>query len=363
MMRSLFPAHRRRNHENNDFEPITELWVDERQSLFEAISTGGWHWIYPMKDFLYMRDLIIDCYRKIEVNCQSHALDEMSTGFNELDSMIGGLSWGELVIIGGHARMGKTTLALDIARHAATDTDRNGRIAILSLNKSEADIPMRLLAAEARVELNRILSGRLLSAQRWRRLASASGRLAESDIVLGCFPNMSLQELREKLISFQEKNSSLDLVIIDDLQSMNDWHVAIDHKRKLYELMEGLHSMAEDLDVALIIVSELSRAQDERPDKRPKLTDFPEYGPIELLRFDNMEADVVPFEGFPMEEFASNILLLYREEVFHPRHKGQVKTELTVAQSIADEIGTITLWFHPDFISFSGNTCIDSVIR
>lgn len=297
------------------------------------------------------------------MNYQSHALDEMPTGFNELDGMIGGLSWGELVVIGGHARMGKTTLALDIARHVAADADRRGHIAILSLNKFETDIPMRLLAAEARVELNRVLSGHLLSAQCWRRLASASGRLAESDIALGYFPNMSLQALREKLLSFQGNHSSLDLVIIDDLQSMGDWHAAIDHKRKLYELMEGLHNMAEDLDVALIIVSELGRAQDERPDKRPKLTDFPEYGPIELLRFDNMEADVVPFEGFPMKEFASKVLLLYREEVFHPTHENHGKTELTVARSIADEIGTITLWFHPDFISFSGNTCIDNAIK
>jgi len=68
-----------------------------------------------MKDFLNMRDLMIDCYRRIEVNAQSHAQNEMSTGFSDLDSMIGGLNWGELVVIGGHAGMGKTTLALDIA--------------------------------------------------------------------------------------------------------------------------------------------------------------------------------------------------------------------------------------------------------
>jgi len=236
------------------------------------------------------------------------------------------------------------------------DADRRGCIAILSLTESEADIPMRLLAAEARVELNRIRCGHMLSAQRWRRLAGASKRLAEADIVFGHFPNMSLQALREKLISFQEHHSSFGMVIIDDLQAMHDWHAVIDHKRKLYALMEGLHNMAVDLDVALIIISELGMAQDEWRDRRPNLSDFPEYGPVELLRFDNMEADVVPFEGFPMEEFASKVLLLHREEVFHPTPENRGKTELTVARNTADETGTIPLWLHPDFISFSGST-------
>jgi len=301
--------------------------------------------------FQFMKNLMIDCYSRIEANYQQNPLDGMSTGFDKLDKMIGGLNWGEMAVIGGYAGMGKTALALDIARHVAIHAEKKSRVAILSMDKSEADISMRMLATEARIEQSRIISG-LLSAQCWKRLADAAGRLAGADIFIGRFLSASFEVLRKKLLNLQEACGPFDLVIVDHLQALSDWHEGMNNKRKLYELMEGLHNMAEEMDVALIAISELSGTADDCSDKRPRLMDFPEYGPIDLLKFDNSEADVVPSEGFPLKEFANKVLLLYRDDMDDTVYKHKAKIELLLAQNTYGESGAIPLWLHAEFASF-----------
>jgi len=291
---------------------------------------------------------MLECYAGIEKGCQGDKPGGIPTGFPELDRLIGSLNWGELIMIGGRANMGKTALALDIARHAAVHAKDKASVAIFSLEDVELLIAQRLLAAESRVELHRVLSGKQLSPKRWRRLAEASCLLAESDIAIDHTPGISLQMLRKRCLRLKEQHCPLDMVIIDQLQAMRDWQDAMCNKRKLYEMMKGLHDLAKDLDVALIVVSELTGTA-MRP---PRLEDFTEYGPIELLEFDNVEADVVPAEGFPIEEFASKVLLLHRKETGYPSDDNRGGSELIVAQNIYGETGTIALRFRPDLASF-----------
>ncbi len=291
---------------------------------------------------------MLECYAGIEKGCQGDKPDGIPTGFPELDRMIEGLNWGELVVVGGRANMGKTALVLDIARHAALHARDTASVAIFSLKETEQFIAQRLLAAESRMEIDRVLNGKQLSAKRWRRLAVAAGLLAESDIAIDHTPGISLQVLRKRCLRLKEQHCPLDMVIIDQLQATRDWHDAMCNKRKLYEMMKRLHDLAKDLDVALIVVSELSKVKDERPE----LTDFPEYGPIELLRFDNMEADVVPVEGFPLKEFASKVLLLHRKGTNDPTDENRGKAELIVAQNACGDAGSVALHFHPEFASF-----------
>jgi replicative DNA helicase len=246
------------------------------------------------------------------------------TGYVDLDKMTSGLQPGELVVIAGRPSMGKTALALNIAEHVAVD---NGLpVAIFSMEMSSTQLAMRLLGSIARVDQHKMRTGRL-SDKEWGDLSDAMGKLHETPIYIDEAGALTALEVRARARRLKRQYSKLGLIVIDYIQLMSASSQGENRATEISEISRSLKGMAKELDVPVIALSQLNRAVDQRPDRRPVMSDLRESGAIE------QDADVIMF--------------IYREVVYKPDlpEDQRAIAEVIVGKQRNGPIGTVKLTF------------------
>ena len=287
--------------------------------------------------FSRMLDLMQTSYKELEERYASKKLvTGITTGFDDLDKMTSGMQRGDLIIVAGRPSMGKTAFSMNLAQNASmrADDKNSGVVAVFSLEMSSQQLAMRMLACEARVDMQHLRTGRF-SSDDWRKLAAASGSLAESNIFIDDTPAISVMELRSKCRRLKREQKGLDLVLIDYIQLMSGRTDSENRAQEVSEISRALKGLAKELDVSVIALSQLNRSLEQRADKRPIMSDLRESGAIE------QDADVIMF--------------IYRDEVYHKKPENEGLAEIIVAKQRNGPIGDVKLTFIHRYTRFENN--------
>ncbi|WP_347239205.1 replicative DNA helicase [Mariprofundus sp. KV] len=282
--------------------------------------------------FAKMSDLMLQSYKELEDRFASkEVVTGITTGFEELDEMTSGLQRGELIIIAGQPGMGRSSLLMNLAANAALRAkgDDSGVVASFSLDNSSQEIAMRMLAREARVDMQSLKTGRF-TPDDWRALAAASGSLAESKIHIGDNTAISVMEIRSKCRRLKRENRGLDLILIDDLQLMIAQEGSAEDEQEISRIMKSLKKLAKELNVPVIVLSRFNYDLD-RPtplDCRRVMSKIKEHSAVER------NADVLMFVCSDNEG----------EE--------QAKAEVVIAKQRNGPVGRVTLNFARKYLRF-----------
>jgi replicative DNA helicase len=254
----------------------------------------------------------------------------VSTGFSRLDNLTSGFQGSDLIILAARPSMGKTALALNIARNAAIDA--NTPVAVFSIEMSKEQLSMRLLCAEARIDSSRLRSG-FFSREDWVSLTNAAEVLSDADIYIDDSPDLTAMSIRAKARRLK-MDKNLGLVIIDYIQLMKGRSSAERRDLEISEISRGLKALAKELDIPVLALSQLNRKLEERHDKRPQLSDLRESGALE------QDADVVAF--------------IYRDEVYNKDENNPNKgiAELLLKKQRNGPTGEIKLAFISTYTRF-----------
>ena len=199
------------------------------------------------------------------------------TGFADLDNLTNGLHPGQMIIVAARPGIGKSTLALDIARHAAVKHHKTA--VIFSLEMSKTEITMRLLSAEAGIRLSQMRSGSM-SEQDWQKIVRRMTEISDAPLFIDDSPNMTMMEIRAKARRLKQRND-LKLIVVDYLQLMTSGKRVESRQQEVSEFSRQMKLLAKELEVPVIAISQLNRGPEQRTDKRPMLSDLRESGSLE----------------------------------------------------------------------------------
>ena len=253
----------------------------------------------------------------------------LTTGFQQLDSITAGLHPSDLVIVAARPAMGKTAFALNIAQNAAVKGD--AKVMIFSLEMSKEQLGQRLLAMEARVDMENIKKGNL-NREDWDRILQAADVLAGAEIYIDDTPDVGVFEIKNKCRRMKAEKG-LDLVVIDYLQLMHGEGKADSRQQEISNLSRYLKLLAREMDCPVIVLSQLSRAPEQRPNHRPILSDLRESGSIE------QDADIVIF--------------LYRDDYYNEDSDKPGVCEVNLAKHRSGPTGTIDLTWVARYTKFA----------
>jgi replicative DNA helicase len=276
--------------------------VDQAQAEVYAVTERR-----TSEDYVQLSTILPQALDEIEAISKGGGAEGVMSGFRDLDLLTHGFHAGNMIVLAARPAMGKSTLGLDIARHAAIH--ENKCAVIFSLEMSKSEITMRMLSAEARVGLNSIRSGQL-SDDDWAKLARRMGEISDAPLFIDDSPNLSMMEIRAKARRLKQRHD-LKLIVIDYLQLMTSGKRVENRQQEVSEFSRQLKLMAKELDIPVIAISQLNRGPEQRTDKRPQLSDLRESGSIE------QDADVV--------------ILLHREDMYDQQSR-QGEADLHVAK-------------------------------
>jgi len=227
------------------------------------------------EDFLALSEIMPGALDEIEaIGSRGGVMTGVPTGFGDLDSLTNGFHAGQMIVIAARPAIGKSTLALDLARAASL---KHGLATVMfSLEMSRNEITMRLLSAEARVPLHAMRTGQM-GEDDWTRLARRMSEVVDAPLFIDDSPNMSLMEIRAKCRRLKQRHS-LRMVIVDYLQLMSSSRRVENRQQEVSEMSRSLKLLAKELDVPVIAISQLNRGPEQRNDKRPLLSDLRESG-------------------------------------------------------------------------------------
>jgi len=251
------------------------------------------------------------------------------TGFAELDDLTAGLQPSDLIVIAGRPSMGKTSLVLGIAQHAAVNHKKV--VGIFSLEMSKAQLVLRMLSSEAHVDSHLLRIGKLQKTD-WVQLSEAASRLEHAKIFIDDMGSLTVQQMRGKARRLKAEHG-LDLLIVDYLQLVQGRSDAESRQQEISDISRSLKALAKELNVPVVALSQLSRAVESRNDKRPVLADLRESGAIE------QDADVVMF--------------IYRDEVYNPDTNDKGIAEILVRKHRNGPTGDRQLVFLEKYASFA----------
>lgn len=250
------------------------------------------------------------------------------TGFYELDEMTHGLHGGQLVIVAARPGIGKSTLALDIARNASVH--HNMPSLFFSLEMSRAEIALRLLSAEGDIRLNNMRGG-TVGPDEWKKLASIRGKLNDSPLFIDDSPNLTLVEIRAKCRRLAS-SLGLKLIVIDYIQLLTSGKKVESRQQEVSEFSRSLKLLAKELNIPVIAISQLNRNSEQSKDKKPEISHLRESGSLE------QDADVV--------------ILLHREDMGIKDHPRAGEADIILAKQRSGPTGTIEVLFQGAFSRF-----------
>ena len=298
-------------------------------SIFEVTEKKARQAFYPLSKLI---DGNIDFLEEKQKN--KSLVTGVPTGFTQLDHLTSGLQNSDLIILAGRPSMGKTALALNIARNAAVDG--GVPVAIFSLEMSKEQLSLRMLCAEASIDSSRLRSG-FFSMEDWERVTDAAGVLSAAPIFIDDSASLSAMDVRAKARRLKmEKN--IGLIIIDYLQLMQGRAGAERRDLEISEISRGMKALAKEISLPVIALSQLNRMLEQRTDKRPRLSDLRESGALE------QDADVVAF--------------IYRDEVYNKEETNPRKgiAEVILAKQRNGPTGDALLTFLAAYTRFENMT-------
>ena len=251
------------------------------------------------------------------------------TGFADLDRMTSGFQPGDLVVVAGRPSMGKTALALNIGESVALNTGMP--VAVFSMEMGASQLAMRLIGSVGRLDQHKLRTGRL-QPDDWDKLSSALGRLNEAPILIDETPALNAIEVRSRARRLMKQYGKLGLVIVDYLQLMQASTQGENRATEISEISRAMKSLAKELQVPVVALSQLNRSLEQRPNKRPVMSDLRESGAIE------QDADV--------------ILFIYRDEVYNAETQDKGVAEIIISKQRNGPIGTVFLTFLGEFTRF-----------
>ena len=313
--------------------PVDEVLDHAEQIVFRVSESRN------REGFVWIKEVLWPTFEHIEKLQESQGgISGIATGFADLDRMTTGLQAGDLVIVAGRPSMGKTSWALNVAQNAAIE--HGVPVAIFSLEMSKEQLVQRFLCAEGRVDAQKLRRGKL-AADEYQRLARAAAHLNSAPIWIDDSATGNVLEMKAKSRRLKA-DAELGLIVVDYIQLMSGSTRTDSRVQEVSEISRGLKALARELEVPVIALSQLSRAPEQRPDRRPQLSDLRESGAIE------QDADLVMF--------------LYRPEYYYgPTDKDgkslEGGAELIVAKQRNGPTGKLDLYFHKAYTRF------DSVAR
>ncbi len=305
-----------------DKSPAKNVLEKAEKELFE-ISQGGLR-----NSLTALEDIMSETVQTIMKRVQNRGeLSGVTTGFTDLNSLLGGFQKSDLVLLAARPSMGKTALAVNLAVNAAK---AGKKVAMFSLEMSKTQIGQRILAAFALMNLSSLFKGELEGTD-LVNLITASNELSNYNLHIDDTAAISLIELKAKLRRLKMEEG-LDLVVIDYLQLMTTGERIENRVQEISQISRGLKAIAKELDVPVLALSQLSRALEQRPDKRPKLSDLRESGAIE------QDADIVMF--------------LYRDYVYNKETENPNLAEVIVSKHRNGPIGVVNLIWKDEYTRF-----------
>ena len=309
-----------------DSQPLEDILEDTEKSVFDVIQQRGG------SEFEPIRDVVLRTLDSIEKAAkQKGNITGLETGFRDLDAKTAGLQKSDLILIAARPAMGKTAFVLNIAEYVALHS--NSTIALFSLEMSKEQLVKRMLAMNSMVDSQKIRTGDLEDDD-WDKLVGSVRKIGNSNLVIDDTSGITASELRSKCRKLKIEQG-LDLVIIDYLQLMTGAgkRKSDSRQQEISDISRSLKVMARELNVPVIALSQLSRAVESRPDKRPMLSDLRESGAIE------QDADVVMF--------------LYRDDYYNKDTELKGIAEIIIAKQRNGPIGTVKMAWIPEQTRFA----------
>ena len=281
-------------------------------------------------DVVDIKDVVVESLESIEAAARNKgSVTGVATGFYDLDYKTAGLQPSDLVLLAARPSMGKTALALNIAENVAVR--QNISTVVFSLEMSKDQLVKRLLSMYSRINSQAIRTGNLTDDE-WVELVEAARVIGNSNLVIDDTAGISVSEVRSKCRKLKLENN-LGLVIIDYLQLMTGTKHSESRQQEISEISRSLKALAREIDAPVLALSQLSRAVEQRPDKRPMLSDLRESGAIE------QDADVVMF--------------IYRDDYYNHDSEEKGISEVIIGKQRNGPTGTIKLAWQPEYTNFA----------
>ena len=281
-------------------------------------------------EFSHIEELLKESFERITALYESGAdVTGVPSGFRDIDRITSGFQDGNLIIVAARPSMGKSALGLCMA--ANLGVRRGVPVALFTLEMSKSEVTQRLMCSEAKVESQRLRTGKL-AADDWPRLTAACDKLAKAPIYVDDTGSITMMEIRSKARRLKQKHPELGLIIVDYLQLMTSGTNAENRVQEVSQISRSLKVLARDLNVPIIALSQLSRAPEARNPPKPLMSDLRESGSIE------QDADVVAF--------------IYREDYYKPTEENQGLAELVISKQRNGPTGTVKLAFLKEFTRF-----------
>lgn len=265
-----------------------------------------------------------------ELDHMEGAITGIPTGFSDMDEMTSGLQRGDLIVIAGRPSMGKTALAMNIAENAAIGNKKS--TAIFSMEMSAEQLSFRMISSIGRVNLQKLRSGERLNEEDYRRVDSAVAMMSAAPIFIDDAPALTPTEVRARARRLAREHDDLGLIVIDYLQLMQVTGTKENRATEISEISRSLKALARELNVPVIALSQLNRSVEQRPDKKPIMSDLRESGAIE------QDADLIVF--------------IYREEIYDPETPRKGIADINIGKQRNGPTGKFNLTFLGEFTKF-----------
>ena len=297
------------NDRNKSGKELAEFAEKEIFALSEKLSFG---------EFVNIKDIVLDVYLDIDKRYQNNRLEGITTGFNALNKITDGLKKKNLIYLAGRPSMGKTALALNIAEKNIL---AGNSVAIFSLEMGKEELIKRLILGMSFVSAEK-LRNKELTEEDWAKMLKVANGLIDKNLFIEDNASLTVSEMTS-MCRRLKKDSKLDIIIIDYLQLINSNGEKKTRREEIDYISKSLKAMAKELDVPVLVISSLSRATEQRQNKRPMLSDLRESGQIEY------DADLVIF--------------VHREEYYNPTVENKGEAEIIVAKQRNGQLGIVKL--------------------
>ena len=305
-------------------DSLEYILEDTEKKIFQLVQKRA------ANDFVPIRNVVMNAIDRIEMASKSRGnVTGIPTGFIDLDYRTAGMQPSDLILVAARPSMGKTAFELNLAEYMAIK--KNFTVAVFSLEMSREQLVNRLFSMEAGVDAQKLRTGQL-NDQEWERLIEGAGVIGKSNLIIDDTPGISIAELRSKCRKYKLEHN-LDIIMVDYLQLMTGSGRSESRQLEIADISRSLKSLARELNVPVIALSQLSRAVEQRPDHRPMLSDLRDSGAIE------QDADVVMF--------------LYRDDYYNHDSDKKGILEVIIAKQRNGPIGTVELAWLPEFTKFA----------
>ena len=309
-----------------DGRRVAELLDSAEQKVFEIAQQKA----KDSTGFRAIKGLLTRAVDRIELlHERNDPITGVSTGFSDLDDMTSGLQPADLVVIAGRPSMGKTSFAMNIAENVAIKTRKP--VAVFSMEMPGESLTMRMMSSLGRIDQHRVRTGRLEDDE-WPRLTSAVSLLADAPIFIDDTAALTPTEVRARARRLTREEGELGLIVIDYLQLMQAPTEGETRATEISIISRSLKALAKELNVPVVALSQLNRNLEQRPNKRPVMSDLRESGSIE------QDADLVVF--------------IYRDEVYHEDSQDKGVAEIIIGKQRNGPIGTVRLTFLGQYTKF-----------